>query len=655
MFKPLEMVKVALQILHSDSAKVTHVIAKQGLLHLLDYQKISPSSEGISNEDAQELLSRYAALDQELKGLFANLSIGRTLYKDATIEPAKEIHAVEDAVRRIQKNLSSTSEQIAKLDAQRQEKRSQTAVYRSIADAAPELRSLRNFSYFYKAVGFIATKDIPRLEASLSSIHLMLIPLIAIERRTLIVALCSQKDHDALDRALKSSYVETVDVPDLSEKSLEEVIQRIEQEIQQLETQKDALSRELKETKKDVVQELQVLREKVSVALVILKSQMLYAKGARTYVIQGWVPKNKIEQFQHEVLLVTDGRARMDMIDADMIEEVRQGKMKIPILFNNPYLIRPFESLVFNYGTQDYREIDPTPIMAISFLLMFGMMFGDIGHGAIIFGIGYWLFSKCYQYLDFGIIAMECGVASIFFGFLYGSVFGVEHLIPALWLRPAENMDVFLKYALAFGVVMISAALILNIINSFRCQDYEGGVLGHYGIVGAFFYWTSIGLALKYAVNGHLGISTDAVIILLGLPLGIIFFREPLGHLLFQRHEHGKKLFPTGIGMFALESAIDLLDVVIHYLGSTVSFIRTAAFALAHGGLFVAIFTLADMVSEMRGGGLWYWIAIILGNVLVIALEGLVVSIQTVRLEYYEFFTKFFRGGGERFQPLKLE
>ena len=147
------MVKVALQILHSDSAKVTHVIAKQGLLHLLDYQKVSPSSEGISNEDAQELLSHYAALDQELKGLFANLSIGRTLYKDATIEPAKEIHAVEDAVRRIQKNLSSTSEQITKLDTQRQEKRSQATVYRSIADAAPELRSLRNFSYFYKAVG----------------------------------------------------------------------------------------------------------------------------------------------------------------------------------------------------------------------------------------------------------------------------------------------------------------------------------------------------------------------------------------------------------------------------------------------------------------------------------------------------------------------
>ena len=107
--------------------------------------------------------------------------------------------------------------------------------------------------------------------------------------------------------------------------------------------------------------------------------------------------------------------------------------------------------------------------------------------------------------------------------------------------------------------------------------------------------------------------------------------------------------------MFVLESAIDLMDVVVHYLGSTISFIRTAAFALAHAGLFVAVFTLAGMVSKLQGGGLWYWITILLGNVLIIALEGLVVSIQTVRLEYYEFFTKFFRGGGERFQPLKLE
>ncbi len=107
--------------------------------------------------------------------------------------------------------------------------------------------------------------------------------------------------------------------------------------------------------------------------------------------------------------------------------------------------------------------------------------------------------------------------------------------------------------------------------------------------------------------------------------------------------------------MFFLEAIIETLDVVIRYLGGTVSFLRTAAFALAHGGLLVAVFSLAEMLQELKGGGLWYWLTLIIGNLFVIALEGLVVSIQTVRLEYYEFFSKFFKGGGERFQPLKLE
>lgn len=107
--------------------------------------------------------------------------------------------------------------------------------------------------------------------------------------------------------------------------------------------------------------------------------------------------------------------------------------------------------------------------------------------------------------------------------------------------------------------------------------------------------------------------------------------------------------------MFFLESIIDTIDVVVRYLAGTVSFLRTAAFALAHSGLLVAVFSLAEMLHQLKGGGLWYWLVVIFGNLFVIALEGLVVSIQTVRLEYYEFFSKFFKGGGERFQPLKLE
>ena len=104
--------------------------------------------------------------------------------------------------------------------------------------------------------------------------------------------------------------------------------------------------------------------------------------------------------------------------------------------------------------------------------------------------------------------------------------------------------------------------------------------------------------------------------------------------------------------MTFLESLVEVLDELLRYLANTASFVRIAAFALAHAGLFMAVFSLADMVKHAQGGGFFYWLTMVLGNVVIIGLEGLVVSIQTVRLEYYEFFSKFFRGGGKPFQPL---
>jgi V/A-type H+/Na+-transporting ATPase subunit I len=655
MFKPLEMVKVALQVLYSDAAKVTHVIARQGLFHLLDSQQFSKYARKTDNEQVQQLIARYSQLEQELSAMFENLSIGRKLRRDITVEPDQEIGQLETTVQRIQHDLSKPSQQLQRIEEQRRQKAEQLELLQSLSDAGSDLEIVRQFSYFYKTVGFIATRDIPRLEASLGSLHFTLVPLTTIEHRTLIVVLCAPKDRETLDRALNSAYFEPISLPDASQGSLEEIIARREQEIEQLAEQKATLSKELHETQSKVVEELQVLREKVGLALLILRAELLYGKGTRSYVILGWAPKDYIERFKEEVLRVTEGRARVEISEPEMVEEVQQGKLKIPILFNNPYLIRPFESLVFNYGVQGYREIDPTPLVAISFLLMFGMMFGDVGHGLVLFLLGYGVFKHFYQFMDYGIITMECGVSSAIFGVLYGSIFGVEHWIPALWMRPADHIGKFMQFAVGLGIFMISAGVVLNIVNSFRRKDYESGVLGHYGIAGGVFYWICTGLGLKYAIHGHLGLSTITLILLLAIPLGVIFFREPLSYMLFKRRDRDERPFPSGIGLFVMEAAIDVMDVVIRYLGNTVSFIRTAAFALAHGGLFIAVFSLAEILGQLQGGGLWYWLVIVLGNVLIIALEGLVVSIQTIRLEYYEFFSKFFQGGGERFKPLVIE
>ncbi len=656
MFKPVKMVRVILQVLHSDVAKVTHIIAKQGLLHLLDSQQFSKSrSVGkAGGEEFQNIMNRYTLLEQELQTMLARLSITRKFKEDIEVEPAKEIEESEEAVNRIRKDLKTLSEQLERIDKQREDKEQQLALLRSIAAAGPDLDTIRKFTYFYKTVGFITTANISRLKASLASIRYILVTLTTVERRTLVAVLCSQKDKEMLNRALTSAYFESVKLPDFSQGTLGEIIDKLESEIAQLSEKKSQLSQKLHDTQLDIVEEIQVLMEKVSLALLIMKAELFYGKGARSYIITGWIPKKEIQKFREEIMRITEGRAHLEISEPELIEEVQRDTIKIPILFNNPFLIRPFESLVFNYGIQEYKELDPTPFFAVSFLLMFGMMFGDIGHGLVLFLIGYWVFKKFYQFMDYGIITMECGVSSAIFGLLYGSIFGVEHWIPALWFHPAEDIGYFMKVALGLGVIVVSTGVIINIINSFRCKNYEDGILGHYGIVGGLFYWIAVGLGLQYSIRGHLGMSTEVLILLLAVPLGVLFFRAPLGHLLF-KHGEGRKIFSSGIGIFVMEAVVDIMDVIIRYLGSTVSFIRTAAFALAHGGLFIAIFSMAEVLEQLKGGGLWYWIVIILGNVFVIALEGLVVSIQTIRLEYYEFFSKFFKGGGEKFQPLRIE
>ena len=134
--------------------------------------------------------------------------------------------------------------------------------------------------------------------------------------------------------------------------------------------------------------------------------------------------------------------------------------------------------------------------------------------------------------------------------------------------------------------------------------------------------------------------------VLMTIALVILFFREPIVHL-----AQGKKqLYPEGALTGVISGLIELLEISLGFLANTVSFIRIAAFGLVHAGLAMAIFSLSDSV-----GGVGSVFVIIFGNLFIIVLEGLVVTIQSVRLEFYEFFSRFFREGKVRYKPLKSE
>jgi V/A-type H+/Na+-transporting ATPase subunit I len=356
---------------------------------------------------------------------------------------------------------------------------------------------------------------------------------------------------------------------------------------------------------------------------------------------------------QDRIRVATEGRAVIDVERAEDVPGVLEGSIRVPILHRNPILLRPFQRLVELYGTPAYGEVQPTAFFAISFLLMFGLMFGDVGHGLVLFSAGWCLFRFFTQYLDYGILLMEAGVASSLFGVLYGSVFGFHGVLPVLWLEPLADLHRFMITAIVIGVLAVTSGLLINVVNSWRSGNIGDALYGPRGLTGAMLYWIALVLIARFFIPATLQLSAAVIIAMTAGALVLLIAARPFTRR-FEKRRPAPAVQTAPRWLILLESAIELVDTLFSYFANTISFVRIAAFAAVHAGVFIAIFTIADTLARMRMGGALSVIVHIAGNALVILLEGLTVSVQVLRLEYYEFFGKFFRGGGEPYVPLML-
>jgi len=293
--------------------------------------------------------------------------------------------------------------------------------------------------------------------------------------------------------------------------------------------------------------------------------------------------------------------------------------MQPPMMMNNPCWARPFELFARMLGTPGSDEADPSSILAVLAPLLFGYMFGDVGQGFVLMVAGL-LLQKRWPLLR---ILVVNGASAMLFGFLFGSMFGREDLIPALWVHPIVDPLEVLAVPLAAGVVIILTGMLLNAIESnwrgewLRWLHVEAPVVVLYlGIISALFLDTG----------------TSTVIIASALTWYLI------GHLLLA----GGRIIPV------LVSLVSLIEVMMQLVLNTVSFVRVGAFALAHAGLSLAFNIMADSTSSFLLAAM----ILLLGNIIVMVLEGLVVSIQTTRLILFEFFIRFLKAEGRVFKPL---
>ena len=283
-----------------------------------------------------------------------------------------------------------------------------------------------------------------------------------------------------------------------------------------------------------------------------------------------------------------------------------------------------------NYGTPRYGELDPTWLFALTFVAMFGMMFGDVGHGLLIVLGGILLKDKVRGIAPFMVLA---GLSSTLFGFLYGSIFGYEHVLPALWISPLSDPILMLKLAFAWGVGFILLATLITIRNNLVDRRYGEALFDNKGVAGMMLYLGMLFAGYRWVSTGNFGW------------LEQVFLLLPLFIILVYKWRHIKAPF----GERLLVVAIEGFESLMTYISNTLSFLRVAAFSLNHVALAVAVFTLADMM-----GTAGHWITVVLGNLFILVLEGGIVIIQVLRLEYFEGFSRFFRGDGREFRPMRL-
>jgi V/A-type H+-transporting ATPase subunit I len=243
-----------------------------------------------------------------------------------------------------------------------------------------------------------------------------------------------------------------------------------------------------------------------------------------------------------------------------------------------------------------------------------------------------------------GAIISIIGCSSMAFGALYGSVFGFENWIEAIWHRPADDINSTLFVAVGIGVFLILVAIVLNILNSVRQKDWGKLIFSPNGLAGLIFYVAVIAIVLLY-MDGNMSAVITLGAVFVVIPLILIAFRGPLTGLIDKK----KAVVHEAIPMFILESIIELFEVLLTFFTNTVSFVRVGAFALSHAGMMGVVMLLSHSANDNS----YNIIAVVLGNIVVMALEGLVVGIQALRLEFYEMFSRFFSGDGRAFRSYK--
>jgi V/A-type H+-transporting ATPase subunit I len=382
----------------------------------------------------------------------------------------------------------------------------------------------------------------------------------------------------------------------------------------------------------------------------------------------------KLESDKSSILSDKSENAKKSKLNEEIaIKKEKKDDLRTsaPTVMKNFFLFRPFQTITKMYGIPSYSEIDPTPIIALTFPLLFGIMFGDIGHGIVLIisallGVVIYRNKKSKDFLNFCWIILYCGIVAIIFGFLYSEFFGMHEIklfdtvfldlkeitIPILNIslqNPLDNILSVFKFAVLIGVFHLSLGWFIQFMNYWKQKKKFLGFTD--SIVKILILIGGTILIFTFGFDIDSWLDPPFPILLVVIPAILLIVLKPIGKIL-----HISYLKKESVGELIGEGTMETFETFLSILSNVSSYIRLLALALAHISLMLAITAMSDLI---QGGGIVNeivsFIGLIFGNMIVILLEGLLVFINAIRLHFYEFFFKFYQGSGVNYIPFYLD
>ncbi len=668
------LTKVTLLLPRSELNDCLRSLFEFGLFHPEQLE------ESVSDLYLSELSGRAFKLFANLDDLVKKLAIAlepnviEVLKKGYRIE--KEVKSARnwaDLIQRLEAEAAPIIEHLSSLldDATRIRKKLsdydalKAALY-TIQQFSIDLELFSRLRRLHAVFAVAATKDVAEIRRSLTDVLVVECHLTKNNSAILIVGIKS--DADRVDKVLRSFEVKPflipADLPQNPAAAYEVVVKRLEEAEHSL----AECESKLEAVKVEASAKLLALREAAQVAYTTLHKVRKAGDLKRFAIIEGYVPLGRIEQFKQRYpsyLLFFD-----------------EGYSNTPTLMNNKRPVKPFENITLTQGAPRSGELDPTPLIAFIFPIFYGMMFGDFGQGLLLFILGLMLKIRGSPSLKhWGEIIMAAGAAATVVGALVGEGFGLElahlpavgdffkriqiiHLVEHGSFN-AEAVSTILSVAILIGVIHIFIGLVLDIIKGLKGESRVE--LYTLKIPSILLYVFGVGFSLSFIASGYsfaavltsdsrvpiisdiLGFTVTASSLSnMTLPVTIvaaawIVIGKPLEGILAKGH--GEKESPF---MGLIFGIVEFLLRLVEFLANTISYARLGILLLVHAALMFAV----TMTLSLGPMGYPIWI---IGNLGVVALEGLIVYIQDIRLHLYEWFTKFYEGTGRLFTKIAPE